>query len=52
MKLLSTKDIKQVVGGGMMNEIGYKVGYGLGYWFGGGAGRDLGNWIYDSLHSC
>ena len=52
MKILNPNDTKQVVGGGIMNEMGYNVGYGLGYLFGGGAGRDLGNWIYDSLHTC
>jgi len=51
MRVLQTKDAQLVNGGGMMNEIGYSVGYGIGYVLGGGAGRDLGNWIYDKMHS-
>lgn len=28
----------------------YELGYAVGYVLGGGAGRDLGNWLYDATH--
>lgn len=50
MKTLNKEEVELVVGGGIVGELGYSVGYGLGYLIGGGAGRDLGNWLYDTFN--
>ncbi len=50
MKTLNNAEIMQISGGYSIGDLGYDVGYSIGYVFGGGAGRDLGIWIYDTTH--
>ena len=59
MQQLTVSEIENISGahGESSYDLGYSFGQGLGqaanfagYVFGGGAGRDLGSWLYTKLH--
>jgi len=50
MEQLTTQELFAISGGYDIYELGYDIGYGVGYVLGGGAGRDLGSWIFYKLH--
>ena len=47
---LSVYEVEAVVGANAAYEAGYEVGNAIAYIVGGGAGRDLGSWLYDVLN--
>lgn len=51
MRQINSEEILSVTGGdAVSHDAGYGIGYAIGYVLGGGAGRDLGYWLYDTIN--
>lgn len=50
MKELTHLEVTQISAGYDIGDLGYDIGYTGAYVLGGGAGRDLGFWLYYITH--